>query len=52
MNILVLMLPIAITLGAGFLMAFLAAMNSGQFDDLETPAQRMLDDERKGEKQS
>jgi len=52
MNILVLMLPLAITLGTGFLIAFLVAMNTGQFDDLETPAQRILDDEKEGERKS
>lgn len=41
------MLPIAITLGAGFLLAFLAAFNSGQFEDLETPAHRILNDDKK-----
>lgn len=50
MNILILILPIAITLGAGFLLAFLAAMSKGQFDDLETPPHRILDDELKGER--
>ncbi len=47
MNVLILMLPLAITLGAGFLIAFLAAMSDGQFDDLETPAHRILNDEKK-----
>lgn len=39
------MLPLALTLGAGFLLAFLAAYNSGQFEDLETPAHRILKDD-------
>ena len=48
MNILVLMIPMALFLGIGFLAAFLGAANSGQFDDTETPAHRILenDDER------
>ncbi|WII73654.1 cbb3-type cytochrome oxidase assembly protein CcoS [Bdellovibrio sp. 22V] len=49
MNILVLMIPMAILLGVGFVSAFLWATSKGQFDDLETPAHRILekDSERK-----
>ncbi len=48
MNILVLMIPMALLLGIGFIAAFLWATSKGQFDDLETPAHRiLLDNERK-----
>ncbi|MFP5519722.1 MAG: cbb3-type cytochrome oxidase assembly protein CcoS [Bdellovibrionia bacterium] len=46
MNILVLMIPMALLLGFGFVMAFMWATNKGQFDDLETPAHRILNDEK------
>lgn len=42
MSILVLMIPMALVLGFGFLAAFLWATNHGQFDDVETPAHRIL----------
>lgn len=49
MNILYLLIPLALLLGLGGLSAFLFAVHSGQFDDLETPALRALidDSERK-----
>lgn len=45
MNIIILMIPMALILGFGFLAAFFFAANGDQFVDLETPAQRMLIDE-------
>jgi cbb3-type cytochrome oxidase maturation protein len=45
MNIIILMIPMALILGFGFLAAFFMAANSEQFVDLDTPAQRMLFDE-------
>ncbi len=42
MNIIILLLPIALLLGLGFLFAFIWGVSRGQFDDLETPAHRML----------
>lgn len=45
MNILILVIPMSIALGAGFVFAFLWATNKGQFDDLETPALRILSDD-------
>lgn len=42
MNIIELLLPMSIMLGTGFVVAFVAAVRSGQFDDVETPAQRAL----------
>ena len=39
MNILVMTIPVTITLVLLFVLFFLLAVRSGQFDDLETPAQ-------------
>jgi cbb3-type cytochrome oxidase maturation protein len=48
MNILFLMIPLALFLGIGFVSAFLWATSHGQFDDLETPAHRILVDDKEG----
>lgn len=51
MNIIYFLLPIALLLGFGFAFAFVISSRRGQFDDLETPAHRILLDEenkRKG----
>ncbi|MCB0342036.1 MAG: cbb3-type cytochrome oxidase assembly protein CcoS [Pseudobdellovibrionaceae bacterium] len=45
MNILLLMIPVTLLLVIGFVVAFLWATRDGQFDDLETPAHRILADE-------
>jgi len=45
MNILMLMIPMSLLLGIGFVAAFLWATAKGQFDDVNTPSMRMLDDE-------
>jgi cbb3-type cytochrome oxidase maturation protein len=45
MNILVYLIPIALTLGAAGLAAFFWAMRNGQFDDLDGAAHRVLRDE-------
>ena len=46
MSIVNLLLPIALFLGFGFLIAFIRSGMAGQYDDLETPAHRiLLDDE-------
>lgn len=42
MNIIYLLLPVALMLGGGFLLAFIWGTSRGQFDDLETPAHRIL----------
>lgn len=42
MNIIELLLPMSIMLGTGFVVAFVLAVRSGQFDDVETPARRAL----------
>ena len=42
MSVIYFMLPFAILLGTGAVIAFLWAARRGQFDDLETPAIRVL----------
>lgn len=49
MNILILMIPMALLLGVGFVAAFVWASQCGQFDDLETPAHRILEDTERTE---
>ncbi|MEP3439793.1 MAG: cbb3-type cytochrome oxidase assembly protein CcoS [Hoeflea sp.] len=44
MNNLIILIPIALFLGALGLGAFLWSMKSGQYDDLEGAAWRILDD--------
>ena len=41
----VFLLPIALLLGAAFVVLFLIAVRRGQFDDLDDPPRRMLDDD-------
>lgn len=38
------LLPLAIALGATFAVLFLAAARDGQFDDLDEPPRRILDE--------
>jgi len=45
MSVVTIMLPLAFILAGGALIAFIFAAQEGQFDDLDTPALRMLDDE-------
>lgn len=45
MNILIYLIPAALVLGALGLVAFLWSMRSGQYDDLDGAAYRILDDE-------
>ena len=45
MEIIYLLIPGTLLLGAGALCAYLWAVRSGQFDDLDTPAQRVLFDD-------
>ncbi len=48
MNIVYLLLPIALVLAAGSLGAYIWASSRGQYDDLVTPAHKiLLDDETK-----
>ena len=48
MNILYLLIPLALLLLGGAVWAFFWAVGSGQFDDVDTPAVRVVmdDDER------
>jgi cbb3-type cytochrome oxidase maturation protein len=45
MNILGILLPVAIILGAVFAVLFVVAVRHGQFDDLDDPPRRMLKDD-------
>ena len=45
MDILILLIPIALALGGVFLVLFLLAARAGQFEDLDDPALRMLQDD-------
>lgn len=45
MEIIYFLLPIALLLAACFIAFFIWATKSGQYDDLETPAKRMLFDD-------
>jgi cbb3-type cytochrome oxidase maturation protein len=45
MNVLLYLIPIALTLGLAGLAAFFWAMRSGQFDDLDGAAHRVLRDD-------
>ena len=45
MNVLIILIPIALILGIGFTISFIWAVYSGQYDDFDTPANRMLFDD-------
>lgn len=47
MEIIVVLLPLALLLGATFIFAFIWSARKGQYDDLETPKFRMLLDDKK-----
>ena len=44
MSVIYLVLPLALILVGGAVLAFVWSAKSGQYDDLETPAVRMLHD--------
>lgn len=46
MEILIILLPLALSLGFLFLMAFIWSARKGQYDDLETPRYRILLDDQ------
>ncbi|MBT3536226.1 MAG: cbb3-type cytochrome oxidase assembly protein CcoS [Rhodospirillaceae bacterium] len=48
MNVLVYLIPAALFLGGIGLWAFLWALGSGQFDDLDGAAHRILEDDPEG----
>lgn len=45
MEVIFIVLPLALVLAAAFLVAFLWAVNRGQYDDLDTPPVRVLFDD-------
>lgn len=45
MNALIWLVPVAIGLGVVFVILFLSAVKSGQFDDLDDPPRRILKDD-------
>lgn len=45
MSILFLLIPLAVLLAGAAVLAFVWSTSRGQFDDLETPALRMLHDD-------
>lgn len=47
MEIIVVLLPLALLLGATFVFAFVWSAKKGQYDDLETPRYRMLLEDKK-----
>ncbi|MEI9949083.1 MAG: cbb3-type cytochrome oxidase assembly protein CcoS [Pseudomonadota bacterium] len=47
MSIIFVILPVTLLLSAGAVLTFAWATRSGQFDDLETPAIRLLHDEHR-----
>ncbi len=49
MNVLYFLVPLAILLATAGVIAFIWAVRNDQFDDVETPAIRMLLDEEKAE---
>jgi len=44
MDIIVVLLPVAVLLGAVFAILFVVAARQGQFDDLDDPPERILHD--------
>jgi len=46
MSVMVILVAFSILVAAGFLVAFLWAVKSGQYDDRHTPAMRMLFEDR------
>lgn len=53
MEILYMLVPLALLFAGGALVVFFKAISAGQFDDMVTPAQRILiNDELKGEEET
>lgn len=44
MDLIVILLPVAVALGALFAVLFVLAARNGQFDDLDDPPERILHD--------
>ena len=47
MEVMIVLLPLAILLGAFFVVAFIWSARKGQYDDLETPKFRILLEDKK-----
>jgi cbb3-type cytochrome oxidase maturation protein len=47
MEVMIIMIPISLLLGLGFVVWFIWANKAGQYDDLDTPAHKILFDDRK-----
>jgi len=45
MSVIYILLPLAVLLASVALFAFIRAVKAGQFDDLDTPAHRILHDD-------
>lgn len=45
MEVIYFMIPVALALGGLFVVGFIQMVRSGQYEDLETPAIRMLEEE-------
>ncbi|HVK61805.1 MAG TPA: cbb3-type cytochrome oxidase assembly protein CcoS [Bdellovibrionales bacterium] len=45
MNIVIFLIPLALALGGGFALAFIISVYRRQYDDLDSPAHRILFDE-------
>ncbi len=53
MNVLYFILPLSLLFSMGALIVFILAVRKGQFDDLDTPAYRiLLEDQERNEEQS
>jgi cbb3-type cytochrome oxidase maturation protein len=52
MHVIVVLIGFSLVVAIGFLVAFLWAVRSGQYDDDVSPGMRMLHDDKKGEKLS
>ena len=46
MNAIYIMLPVTLLLALAFLIAYIWSVRSGQFEDTETPAMRILPDDK------
>jgi cbb3-type cytochrome oxidase maturation protein len=50
MSVIIVLIIIGVVVASGFLVAFLWAVRSGQYDDTVSPSVRMLFDEKKEKK--
>lgn len=48
MSVLWIVVPLALLVAAGAVAAFIWAARSGQFDDLDSPSVRMLEEDERG----